>query len=92
MASRKSPPEPPTDNEWERRSLEGTDPESGMVRHQSRLLAAEAPTLLEMAESHKKWAVFRSFVKRFAFVTAALVAALSAFKDEILNLLKGGGQ
>ena len=93
MASRpKPPPAPVSDEAWDRRSLEGHEPDDGKVRHNLRQLSEVAPVLLEVAESRERWRIFRSIATRFIVVTAALIAALTAFKDDILSLLKGGGQ
>ncbi len=85
---RRSIPPPPSDEAWDRRTLEGTDPESGEHRDQLRKLAAVSDVLLEMAQSRERWKVFRSMARRFILVTAALVAGLSAFKSEILDLIR----
>lgn len=90
MVPRK-PVDPPSDDEWDRRSLEGVDPESGAVRHSSRRLHEHVDTLLEMAESRERWAVFRSIAKHFIIWVAVMTAALSAFKEQILSLI-GRGQ
>jgi len=84
---------PPTDEEWDRRSLEGTDPESGVDRHKLRKLADRAESIEAMVERYERWAVFRSITMRFAIATGALVAALSAFRSDIMSLieyLRGG--
>lgn len=85
------PPDPVSDEEWDRRSLELEDPDSGDRRHKLRQLADRADVLLEMAESRERWAVFRAIAKKFVIGTAALVAAMSAFKDEIRSLWPWGG-
>lgn len=92
MVSRRPPSEPRSDEEWDRRSLEGVDPESGADRHRLRRLADKADTLVSMAESRERWTVFRGIAKHFIIWAAVMVAALSAFKEQILSLIgKGPG-
>lgn len=89
---RRPPSDPPSDEEWDRRSLEGVDPDDGKRRHNLRRLANEADTLLEIAANRKRWAVFRNVAKHFIIWVAVMVAALSAFKEQILSLIgKGPG-
>lgn len=90
MVPRK-PVDPPSDDEWDRRSLEGVDPDDGKRRQDLRRLSEKADTLLEMAESRERWAVFRSIAKHFIIWVAVMIAALSAFKEQILSLI-GRGQ
>lgn len=87
MASSRPPPDPPTDEEWDRRSLEGEDPDSGDARHTVRRLHAHAETIVAMAESRERGVVLRAFVRRFAFATAALFAAMTLFKDQLMSWL-----
>jgi hypothetical protein len=92
VVPRRPPPDPPSDESWDRRSLEGVDPESGVDRHKLRKLADKADTLVSMAESRERWAVFRGVAKHFIIWAAVMVAALSAFKEQILSLIgKGPG-
>jgi len=90
VASSRPPRDPPTDEEWDRRSLEGEDPDSGDIRHTVRRLHTHADSLVAMAESRERWTVFRSFVRRFAFWMAAMVAGLSLFKEQLLSLIGKG--
>lgn len=83
------PTDPPSDEEWDRRTLEGVDPEAGDVRHSARRLHEHVDTLIEMAENRERWAVLRGIIKRFAIWVAVMVAALSAFKEQLLSLFKG---
>lgn len=90
MPPRKPPSDPPTDDEWDRRSLEGVDPDDGKVRHSVRRLHEHVDTLVTMAESREKWAVFRGIAKHFIIWVALTVAALSAFKEQITSLFSRG--
>lgn len=93
MPPRKPPPDPPTDEEWDRRTLEGVDPEAARDRRNLRRLADKADVLVAMAESRERWSVFRSIAMKFLIATGALVAALSAFREQLLSLfsfLRGG--
>jgi len=90
VASSRPPRDPPTDEEWDRRSLEGEDPDSGDIRHTVRRLHAHVEAIVGRAERDEKWSVFRSFVRRFAFWMAAMVAGLSLFKEQLLSLIGKG--
>lgn len=85
MPPRRPPPDPPTDEEWDRRSLEGEDPDSGDVRHSSRRLHAHVETLVAMAESRERGKVLRAFVRRFIIATAALLAAMTMFREQFMS-------
>ena len=92
MPPRRPTSDPPTDDEWDRRTLEGVDPDDGKARHDLRRLAGKADTLIGMAESRERWAVFRGIAKHFVIWVAVMIAALSAFKEQILSLIgKGPG-
>lgn len=84
------PPAPQTDEEWERRTLEGVEPDDAKVRHDIRRIAEKADTLVAMAESRERWSVFRTIAKRFALWVAAMVAGLSLFKEQLLALIGRG--
>ena len=87
MAPPRRTADPPTDEEWDRRSLEGVDPESGEDRSRLRRLADHADTLVAMAESKERWNVLRLFLRRFAFATAALLAAMTLFREQVMSWL-----
>jgi len=79
------PPDPPTDEEWDRRSLEGVDPDSGDVRHNLRRIEKHVETLVTLAEGQERRVVLKAFVKRFAFATAALLAAMTLFREQLMS-------
>ena len=87
MAPPRRTADPPTDEEWDRRSLEGVDPDSGDVRNNLRKLEAHAGTLIAMAEAKERWTVVRLFLRRFAFATAALLAAMTVFREQVMSWL-----
>lgn len=103
MGPPRRPPAPQTDEDWERRSLEGVDRDDGKVRHDVRRVTDKADeilaivesfdghveTIAEMAKSREKYKVLRNFAKHFVVWVAVTIAALSAFKEQLLSLIRG---
>lgn len=101
MVPRKPSSDPPTDEEWDRRSLEGDEPDEAKVRSGLRRLeehtealvklatvvAPKSDTLVAMAENRERVAVLRTFIRRFAFATAALLAAMTLFREQVMSWL-----
>lgn len=58
-----------------------------------RRVEEKADTLIAMAERYDRWKVFRGLAMKFAIATGALVAGLSAFREDIVSFitfLRGG--
>jgi len=84
---------PPTEETWELRDIDGGDIDDGRVRRNLRRLADVADALIVVAERHERWAVFRSVGGKFLIATTVIIAALAAFKEQLLTLfpfLRGG--
>lgn len=87
MASRK-PVEPPTDNEWERRPLDGNEsPEDGNTRRDTRRLVRHVETLIQWAEHRERWAVLRAFIRRALITMGIVMTGIMTFKDQIQSLI-----
>lgn len=75
------PPDPPPQTEEEAERLPLQPWEIANLRR----IEAHVGTLLSMAEGQERRVVLKAFVKRFAFATAALLAAMTLFREQLMS-------